>query len=149
MSDNSTQGGSDVIRDVDREGVKTPATLLDIGGQAGPEQFVDPTHPMPTQDVGITLLKRILQLLKPLGMLTGAGSNRLSIDVNNVVGGTMIATQATATNLNANVNTLTTVTNPVPIGNVASVGGATIPAFDLVKTMGRIAYNTGIRLKIG
>ena len=100
-------------------------------------------------DSSITWLKRIFQALKPLGVITGGGSNRLSVDVNNVVAGT-ITTVGTVSTITAGtittVGTVTTITNAVPVGNVATIG--TIPAFDLMKAMSRQAYNSGIRAKI-
>jgi hypothetical protein len=86
---------------------------------------------------GLTLLRRIFLLLKPLGVISGSQSNRLSVDVNNVSGGTMIATQATAANLNCNVGT---------VSNQSQMGGVT--AFDLMKAISRTGYNTGVRSNI-
>ena len=83
----------------------------------------------PATEEGLTLLRRIFYLLKPLGQITGAGSNRLSVDINNVVGGAL-----------GSVGTVTTVTN------MANIGGVT--AFDHMKAMSRMAYNTGIRANI-
>lgn len=70
---------------------------------------------------GITLLRRIFQLLKPLGVVTGGGSNRLSVDVNSVTG----------------VST---------VNNQANMGG--VSAFELMKAMSRTAYNSGVRANI-
>ncbi len=81
------------------------------------------------------LLRRMLNLLRPLGIVTGNGSNRLSMDVNYVTGG--------------NLNTVTTVSN---VGSVASVtnqvstGG--INSFDLMKNSSRSAYINAIRSNI-
>lgn len=88
-----------------------------------------------TED-GITLLKRVLLLLKPLGIVTGGGSNRLSVDVN------AVGTLATVTT----VTTVTTTTTVGTVNNQANMGG--VAAFDLMKAMSRSAYNTGIRSKI-
>lgn len=92
-------------------------------------------------DSSITWLKRIFQALKPLGVTTGGGSNRLSLDVNNIVGGT-VGTVTTVTT----VATVTTVTNAINVANVATLGA--VPGFDLVKALSRQAYNSGIRARI-
>jgi hypothetical protein len=89
----------------------------------------------PASDEGLTLLRRIFQLLKPLGQITGGGSNRLSVDINNVVGGTI----GTVSTVNT-VSTVTTVTNHANIANIS--------AFDLMKATSRTAYNTGNRSNI-
>lgn len=85
-----------------------------------------------TVDEGLTLLRRLLLLLKPLGVVTGAGSNRLSVDINSF-GGQGPGNIAT-------VNAVSSVTNQ------ANMGGVT--AFDLMKSMSRSAYNTGVRANI-
>lgn len=89
----------------------------------------------PAQDESLTMLKRIFQALKPLGQVTGAGSNRLSVDINNIVGG-LINT----------VTTVGTVTNVNTVVNLAGVGG--VAAFDLMKAQSRTAFNTGNRSNI-
>jgi hypothetical protein len=86
----------------------------------------------PSTAEGLTLLRRIFYLLKPLGQITGSGSNRLSVDINNVVGGT--------------IGTVSTVTTVSSLTNLASVGG--VAAFDQMKATSRMAYNTGIRANI-
>ena len=88
----------------------------------------------PAKDESLTLLRRIFQLLKPLGIISGNGSNRLNIDVNN------ISTMGTVT-------TVTTVGTVSTVQNQANMGG--VSAFDLMKAMSRTAYNGGIRSKIG
>lgn len=80
---------------------------------------------------GITLLRRIFQLLKPLGVVTGGGSNRLSVDVNSVTGA---------------VATVTTVTTVGTVNNQGNMGG--VSAFELMKAMSRTAYNSGVRANI-
>lgn len=77
---------------------------------------------------GITLLRRIFQLLKPLGVVTGGGSNRLSVDVNSVAGA------------------VATVTTVGTVNNQANMGG--VSAFELMKAMSRTAYNSGVRANI-
>lgn len=83
----------------------------------------------PASDDTLSLLKRIFYLLKPLGQITGAGSNRLSIDVNS-----------------GTVTTVTTVTTVSTLTNAANIGG--VAGFDVMKSMSRTAYNTGIRSNI-
>ena len=51
MSDNSTQGGSDTVRDIDRGGlgVKTQVVQIDFGGASGnTEQLATLANPLPT-----------------------------------------------------------------------------------------------------
>lgn len=83
----------------------------------------------PVREESLTLLRRIFQLLKPLSMVTGGGSNRLNVDVTTVTNVANIATGALAS--------VTTVNN---------LGGIT--TFDLLKAMSRTAYSNGIRSKI-
>lgn len=85
-------------------------------------------------DQSIWMLRKIITLLKPLGMTTGAGSNRLSVDV--ISGGTVTIGSGTVTN----VTTVATLTNLVNIGNVNS--------FSLMKDSARNAYANSIRSKI-
>lgn len=87
---------------------------------------------------GITLLRRMLQLLKPLGVITGNLSNRLSIDVNSGTINTVGTVGA--------VTTVATVTSVSTVQNQANMGG--VNAFDLMKAMSRSAYNSGIRSNI-
>jgi hypothetical protein len=75
-------------------------------------------------DEGLRLLRRIFQLLKPLGMVTGGGSNRLNVDVTTVTGVTTVGT----------------------VSNQTNVGGVT--AFELLKATSRTAFNTGLRANI-
>jgi hypothetical protein len=96
----------------------------------------------PVQDENVTFFKRIIQILKPLSIITGGGSNRLNIDVNAV---TTLPTVATVTTVTT-VSTVTTATTVGTLNNLAAVGG--IPGFDLMKAASRTAYNTGIRANI-
>ncbi|MCX6754339.1 MAG: hypothetical protein NTU81_00715 [Candidatus Nomurabacteria bacterium] len=80
-------------------------------------------------DQSIWMLRKILNLMKPLGMTTGGGSNRLSVDVNNIVAGTITT-----------VTTIATLTNITNLGNVN--------AFSLMKDSARNAYSNSIRSKI-
>jgi hypothetical protein len=103
----------------------------------------------PSQEESLTLLRSIFRLLKPLGFITGGGSNRLNLDVNNIVGGTIttvsnIAAGTVTANCNINANqTLGTVST---ITNIPTIGG--VNTFDLMKAMSRTAYNSGIRSNI-
>lgn len=81
----------------------------------------------------IWMLRKIITLLKPLGMTTGASSNRLSVDVNS---GTVAISSGTVTT----VTTVATVTN---LGNVGNVN-----AFSLMKDTARNSYANSIRSKI-
>jgi hypothetical protein len=98
----------------------------------------------PATEDTLSLLKRIFLLLKPLGVISGGGSNRLQVEV----------VQPTAASLTATVSiaaaqTLTTVTNVgtlATLSNQTNMGGVT--AFDLVKAMNRTGYNSGIRSNI-
>lgn len=86
----------------------------------------------PAKEDSLTLLRGIFRLLKPLGVITGGGSNRLNVDVNTIVGGTL-----------GTVNTVSTVSTVTNISTIAN-----ITAFELMKSMARTAYNTGIRSKL-
>lgn len=77
---------------------------------------------VPAREDSLTLLRRIMHLLKPLSQITGGGSSRLSVDINNVV------------------TTVTTVNNLAAIGSIS--------AFDMVRSNNRAAYATGIRANI-
>ena len=87
----------------------------------------------PSSEDTVSLLKRIFYLLKPLSIITGAGSNRLSVDV---------ATASAVTT----VTTVTTVSTVSTVTNQANMGG--VYAFDLMKSASRTAYNTGVRAKL-
>lgn len=107
----------------------------------------------PAQEEGITLLRAIFKLLKPLGFITGSGSNRLNLDVNavttlpslsaNTLGAvTSLGTVTTVTT----VSTVTTCNTVASVTNLANIGG--VNTFDLMKAMSRTAYNSGIRSNI-
>jgi|SRR5665213_2921028 len=70
----------------------------------------------PSTEETLNELKRILQLLKPLGIVTGLGSNRLNIDVNNI---TTLPTLALVTTVTT-VTTVGNVANQTLTGNVNS-----------------------------
>jgi hypothetical protein len=91
----------------------------------------------PASEDGIRLLRRIVNLLKPLG-LVAANTNRLQVE----------PVQATAANLNATVSiaaaqTLGTVTTVTTMTNAAQIGS--IPAFDLMKATSRASYARSVR----
>lgn len=95
----------------------------------------------PAQEESLTLLRSIFRLLKPLGFITGSGSNRLSVDINSGTITTVsnVSTLPTLANVTT-VSTVSTITNVPTIGSVNS--------FDLMKAMSRTAYNSGIRSNI-
>lgn len=96
----------------------------------------DDTTINPAEEESITLLRRIFQALKPLGVVTGAGSNRLNVDVSTVTTVTTVTTVSTASNL----------TNFVP--GAGAIGPVLGGGFDMMKTLSRQAYNSGIRSNI-
>ncbi len=118
----------------------------------------------PAQEESLTLLRRIFQLLRPLGFVTGSGSNRLNVDVNNVTTLPSLSTNTlgavtTVTNITnlptlANVTTVagvTAVTGVTNVTNVSNLATSTIgpsPTFEFLKAMSRSAYNSGIRANI-
>lgn len=85
------------------------------------------------QDVASTSfwLKSLIRLLKPLSIVTGGGSNRLSVDVNSVTGAVGTVTTVTT------VTTVASMTNQVNMGNVAG--------FTLQQALLRNAFANGIR----
>lgn len=91
---------------------------------------VTEANPIHVSDEALWTLRKILQLLKPLQVVTGAGSNRLNIDVNNIT----------------TLQTLGTVTTVSNVSNVTNIAGMT--AFSLLKDTARNAYANSIRSKI-
>ena len=105
----------------------------------------------PATEESLSLLKRILTLLKPLGNITGGGSNRLNIDVNNITNGITIAGAQTLANVTTvgtvtNLGTLTTVTTVGTVTNQAQIGG--IVAFEQLRSINRVGYANGKRANI-
>jgi hypothetical protein len=96
----------------------------------------------PAEEGSLTLLRRIFQLLKPLGIVTGGGSNRLNIDVNAI---TTLPTLAAVTTVTT-VTTVATTTTVGTVNNQAAMGG--IPAFDLMRSMSRTGYANGPRANL-
>ena len=76
-------------------------------------------------------LKTLIRLLKPLSIVTGAGSNRISVDVNAVTGAVSTVTTVTT------VTTVASMTNQVNMGNVAG--------FTMQQALLRNAFANGIR----
>jgi hypothetical protein len=100
----------------------------------------------PAQEESLTLLRSIFRLLKPLGIITGSQSNRLSVDINTGTIATVSNLAAGTVTANCNINatqTLATVSTVSTVTNVANTGG--VNTFDLMKAMSRTAYNSGIR----
>lgn len=90
----------------------------------------------PAEEDSLTLLRAIFRLLKPLGFITGAGSNRLSVDVSTVSSVSSVSAVTTV----STVSSVSTVTNIPTISNISS--------FELMKAMSRTGYNTGIRANL-
>ncbi len=76
-------------------------------------------------------LKSLIRLLKPLSVVTGGGSNRLSVDVNAVTGAVGTVTTVTT------VTTVASATNQVNMGNVAG--------YTMQQSLLRNAFANGIR----
>ena len=84
-------------------------------------------------DQSIWMLRKIITLLKPLGMTTGTQSNRLSVDVNSGA-------------VNIGSGTITTVATVNNLANLSNIGN--VNAFSLMKDSARNAYANSIRSKI-
>jgi len=83
----------------------------------------------PTGDI-MHLLKRMVKLTESLGNVDTSNRLRIAIDASPSL----------------TVATLTTVTNPIPVGNIATIGGVDPRA--TYADSARIAYEVGIRSKI-
>jgi len=81
--------------------------------------------PDPMEEL-LNLLQRAVNLLEPLGNVDSAWRQRVTVDA---FGAAMTV---------ASITTLGTITNPVPIGNVATIGGQS-PAYNYMDTA-QIAY---------
>jgi len=81
-------------------------------------------------------LKSLMHILKPLQIVTGAGSNRLSLDVNAV---TTLPTLAAVT-------TVTTVTTVSSVTNIAQMGG--VNAFQMMKDISLNTFNNSVRSRL-
>lgn len=96
----------------------------------------------PATEDSLTLLRRILILLKPLGQITGGGSNRLSVDVNS---GNVAISSGTVTTVTT-VSTVTTTTTVGTLTNQVNIAGIT--AYEQLRSINRIAYANGIRANL-
>jgi adenosylcobinamide amidohydrolase len=76
-----------------------------------------------------SVLKKILILLKPLGIITGAGRNNLNVDIGS---GTVTTVTTVGT-----VNTVSSVTNQANMG--------TVNAFVMAKDQARNTYANSVR----
>jgi hypothetical protein len=112
-------------------------------GVDGDFDDVSDASPLPVADDALlSLLKVLIARVQPLSIITGAGSNRLSVDVNNIIGGTTnVGTVGSIT-----AGTLTTVGTVTTVGNQAQMGGVT--AFGLMHAASRTAFNTGTRTRL-
>lgn len=86
------------------------------------------------------MFRKLMTLLKPLAMVTGGGSNRLSVDVNS---GSVTIGSGTVTT----VSTVTTVATVTP-RDLGTDSMANTRAFPYAKDSARNAYSLGIRSKI-
>ena len=102
MADNSLQGGSDTIRDVDKGGIKTQVFAMDIGW-AGAEVLADANHPIPTSyDTVVSLLRRMIALLmSPRGYDKSLGRQCVTATVESLPTLTTCTTVGTITNMGA------------------------------------------------
>jgi hypothetical protein len=145
MDNTTLPGTGDVVRDIDRAGVKTQVVALDIGGAAY-ESLVTPTNPipvvilaptptLPVQDSdGNGILGRILQmLLSPLGYDKSLQRQR---------GTVVVETLPTL----ANVTTCATVTTVATVTNQTNIGGfnADVP----VRAQVNAAWALNVRARI-
>jgi hypothetical protein len=143
MADNTELNpgsGGDIYAADDVSGIKFQRIKLSLGEDGEYDGDISSENPIPIRSQGLEVLRRIAALLKPLQQITGGGSNRLSLDVNNIVGGTVTT-----------VSTVTTVTTCSTVSNVAAstlTNVANVWAFDQAKAMSRQAYNSGIRARI-
>ena len=85
-----------------------------------------------------SVLKKILILLKPLGIITGAGRNNLNVDIGSgtVTTVTTVGTVNTVTTVGT-VNTVSSVTNQANMG--------TVNAFVMAKDQARNTYANSVR----
>lgn len=100
--------------------------------------FYDDMDVQPASEGSLTWMKALSRLLKPLSIVTGGGSNRLSIDVNNITAGALTS-----------VGTVTTVTTTTTVGTVTNqVNMGSVSAFTLQQALLRNAFANGIRANI-
>lgn len=129
MADNTTLPGTgEVIATEEIGGVKYQLIKLVDSRNDSSSPIGVPSNPLVVQDENIELLRKIIQLLKPLNVVTGGGSNRLSIDVNAVTGNV------------AQVTLVPTVTTVGTVSNQTNIGGIT--AFEMLKSMNKSGLQT-------
>ena len=88
------------------------------------------------------LLQKMCDLLEPLSTQDNAQRQRVTVD--SITAGQTITTVGTVSTITG--GTITTITNAVPVGNVATIGGGN-PEWQMID-MSRTAYNTGIRSQL-
>ena len=134
--------GGDIAAADDIDGIKYQRVKLTLGDDGVNDGDLSATNPMPVADDALlSILKLLIARVQPLSIITGAGSNRLSVDVNNIIGGTVTT-----------VSTVAAVTNVVNVANVANVANQTnmggVTAFALMHAASRTAFNTGTRTRL-
>ena len=108
-------------------------------GLDGDFKDANEANPLPVSDDALlSILKLLIARVQPLSIITGAGSNRLSVDVNNIIGGTVTTVNTVAT--------VATVTNVANVANQTQMGG--VSAFALMHAASRTAFNTGTRTRL-
>lgn len=100
MPNNSQQGGSDLIRTIDKNGAKTQVLSVDVGGE-GVEKLVTEATPMPTNDdTAGGLLRRIIALLmSPRGYDKSLSRQRVTAVVESLPTLANVTTVATVSNI--------------------------------------------------
>lgn len=89
MADNSTQGGADSIRDIDRSGTgpKTQVFQLDHGGAGASESLTSPTNPLPAYKPNRSATGSLTALNSAVSLvLSGDGDVSMDIVVTALVG---------------------------------------------------------------
>ena len=87
-------------------------------------------------------LQRMCDLLEPSATQDSAQRQRVTVD--SITAGQTITTVGTVSTITG--GTISTITNAVPVGNVATLGGGN-PEWQMIDTA-RAAYNTGIRSQL-
>ena len=145
MADNvsvntSTPGSPAVIASDEIGGSQYQRIKLVLGNEGQNDGDVSGTNPVPVElslddklnqdeiKEALFIMRRLVNLLKPLGIVTGGGSNRLSIDVNAMTGNV------------AQVTLVPTVTTVGTVSNQTNIGGIT--AFEMLKSMNKSGLQT-------
>lgn len=92
----------------------------------------------PATEETVLLLKRLVRILDSVATVDVQNRQRVVVESAAQTSITIAAAQTLAT--------LTTVTNAVPVGNVATMGGVD-PRFEFME-LARISYSNGIRSKL-